>query len=73
MFLSGCVPHMVKLQEFAKNSLLPGLELFGTEWVCDILNRVTQAVGVVIGGVDTPIEKDEKRMTHWKTWKHVKW
>lgn len=56
-----------------KNSLLPGLELFGTEWVCDILNRVTQAVGVVIGGVDTPIEKDEKHMTHWKTWQHVKW
>lgn len=45
-----------------KNSCLPGLELFGTQGVCDIFNRVTQTVGVVISGVDAPAEKYEKQV-----------
>lgn len=32
----------------------PGLELFGAEGVCDVLNRVTEAVCVVVRGVDAP-------------------
>lgn len=47
-----------------KNSCIPGLELFGTEWVCDVFNRVTQTVGVVISGVDAPAEKDKKQLKH---------
>lgn len=37
---------------------MPGLELLGAEGVCDILDRVTQTVGVVIGGVDAPARQD---------------
>ena len=33
---------------------VPGLEFFGAKGVGDVLNGVTQTVGVVIGGVDTP-------------------
>lgn len=39
---------------------MPGLELLGAEGVCDILNRVTQAVGVVIGGVDAPARHERE-------------
>ena len=31
------------------------LELLGAEGVCDVLQRVTQTVCIVIGGVDTPV------------------
>ena len=33
---------------------IPCLELLGTKRMCDILNRVTQAMSVVVGWVDTP-------------------
>lgn len=33
----------------------PGLELLGTEGMCDVLNGVTEAVGVVVGGIDAPL------------------
>ena len=32
----------------------PGLELLGAERVGDVLDGVTEAVGEVVGGVDTP-------------------
>lgn len=37
---------------------MPGLELLGAEGVCDVLDRITQTVGVVIGGVDAPARHD---------------
>lgn len=37
---------------------MPGLELLCAEGVCDILDGVTQTVGVVIGGVDAPAQHD---------------
>lgn len=39
---------------------MPGLELLGAEGVCDILDGVTQTVGVVIGGVDAPARHDRE-------------
>lgn len=39
---------------------MPGLELLGAEGVCDILDRITQTVGVVIGGVDAPARHERK-------------
>lgn len=42
-----------------RNQCIPGLELFGTERVCDVFNRVTQTVGVIISGIDAPAEETE--------------
>ena len=40
-----------------KPHMLPSLhlELLRAEGVRDVLQRVTQTVGVVVGGVDTPV------------------
>lgn len=40
-----------------RNQGIPGLELFGTERVCDVFNRVTKTVSVIISGIDAPAEK----------------
>lgn len=58
-----------ELQQIAKELMytVPGLELFGTQWVCDIFNGVTQTVGVVISGVDAPAENDKKQVSESET------
>lgn len=42
-----------------KKSCIPGLKLFGTQWVWNIFNGVTQTVSVVIGRIDAPAKKDK--------------
>lgn len=36
---------------------VPGLKFFGAQGVGDVLDGVTQTVGVVVRGVDTPAER----------------
>lgn len=42
-----------------EKSCIPGLKLFGTQWVWNIFNGVTQTVSVVIGRIDAPAKKDK--------------
>ena len=39
---------------FSYHKFSPGLELLGAQRVGNVLNGVTEAVGEVVGGVDTP-------------------
>lgn len=42
-----------------RDQSIPGLELFSTERVCDVFNRVTQTVSVIVSGIDAPAEEME--------------